>query len=185
VRFCQPTEVKEVRYWFDILGNSHVAFAVCSANGRVLAAVDVDGDKSTSRRAMKIKQAVLTACRVRYLRSRPDRLPTVAELQLLVPQQQSTPRGPLPAASQSQATSSQPSSDHEVARHSLVSAVANRRAQRSALWQDSTFQDSFFALDSSLMKSLGSVDVRSESGDRRPSSHVHMHPARQPRPPES
>jgi len=34
------------------------------------------------------------------------------------------------------------------ARDSLASTVATRRAQRSALWQDSTaFQDSFFAPD--------------------------------------
>ena len=37
VRFCQPTEAKEVRYWIDLLGASHVTFAVCSPNGRVLA----------------------------------------------------------------------------------------------------------------------------------------------------
>ena len=41
VRFCQPTEAKEVRYWFDLLGASHVTFAICSPNGRVLAAIDL------------------------------------------------------------------------------------------------------------------------------------------------
>ena len=50
VRFCQPTDPSEVRYWFDLLGTSHVTFAVCSANGRVLAAIDLDTDRGNSRR---------------------------------------------------------------------------------------------------------------------------------------
>src|SRR5437879_6419362 len=27
VRFCQPTDPNEVRYWYDLLGSNHVAFA--------------------------------------------------------------------------------------------------------------------------------------------------------------
>jgi hypothetical protein len=96
VRFCQPTEAKEVRYWFDLLGASHVTFAVCSPNGRVLAAIDLEGERGVTPRSLQIKHAVLSACRVRYLRCAPDQLPSVAELQLLVPQG-SNPRGPLPA----------------------------------------------------------------------------------------
>jgi hypothetical protein len=104
VRFCQPTEAKEVRYWFDLLGASHVTFAVCSPNGRVLAAIDLEGERGVTPRSMQIKQAVLSACRVRYLRCALDQLPSIAELQLLVPQG-SNPRGPLPAPA---ATSSLP-----------------------------------------------------------------------------
>jgi hypothetical protein len=41
-----------------------------------------------------------------------------------------------------------PPRDLDEARDSLASTVATRRAQRSALWQDSSvFQDSFFAPD--------------------------------------
>ena len=96
VRFCQPTEAKEVRYWFDLLGASHVTFAVCSPNGRVLAAIDLEGERGVTPRSLQIKHAVLSACRVRYLRCAPDQLPSIAELQLLVPQG-SNSRGPLPA----------------------------------------------------------------------------------------
>jgi hypothetical protein len=141
VRFCQPIDSNEVRYWYDLLGSHHVAFAVCSANGRVLAALDLEIDRGSSRRVIQIKQSVLAACRVRYLRCPPDRLPTVAELQLLVPQHTNTPRGPQPAPA--------PAHTLHEARDSLSSTVAHRRAERTALWQDSTFfQDSFFALDS-------------------------------------
>lgn len=139
VRFCQPTDPNEVRYWFDLLGTSHVTFAVCSANGRVLAAIDLDTDRGNSRRVMQIKQSVLSACRVRYLRCPVDQLPSVAELQLLVPSSSAQSRGPQPASAPSL---------HQ-ARDALSHTVASRRAARTALWQDSTvFQDSFFAPDS-------------------------------------
>lgn len=139
VRFCQPTDPNEVRYWFDLLGSSHVTFAVCSANGRVLAAIDLDTDRGNSRRVMQIKQSVLSACRVRYLRCPVDQLPSVAELQLLVPSSSAQARGPQPA----------PAPSLHQARDALSHTVASRRAARTALWQDSTvFQDSFFAPDS-------------------------------------
>lgn len=140
VRFCQPTDPSEVRYWFDLLGTSHVTFAVCSANGRVLAAIDLDTDRGNSRRVLQIKQSVLSACRVRYLRCPVDQLPSVAELQLLVPSSSAQARGPQPAPA--------PAPNLHQARSSLSSTVASRRAERTALWQDSTvFQDSFFAPD--------------------------------------
>jgi hypothetical protein len=143
VRFCQPIDPNEVRYWFDLLGSNHVGFAVCSANGRVLAAIDLDNERGNSRRIMQIKQSVLAACRVRYLRCSADHLPSIAELQLLVPQNAATARGPQPAPA--------PSHTLHEARDSLSTTVATRRAERTALWQDSTFfQDSFFAPDNRL-----------------------------------
>lgn len=141
VRFSQPNDPAQVRYWYDLLGAIHVTFAVCSANGRVLAAIDLDTDRGNSRRVLQIKQSVLGACRVRYLRCPVDHLPSVAELQLLVPQAGAAARGP-------QAGPPPAHSLHQ-ARDTLSSTVANRRAERTALWQDSSlFQDSFFAPDS-------------------------------------
>lgn len=140
VRFSQPVDPGRVRYWYDLLGSIHVTFAVCSANGRVLAAVDLDTDRGNSRRVLQIKQSVLGSCRVRYLRCPVDHLPSVAELQLLVPQSGTASRAPqaVPA----------PAPTLDQARDSLASTVASRRAARTALWQDSTlFQDSFFAPD--------------------------------------
>ncbi|TMH13192.1 MAG: DUF2726 domain-containing protein [Betaproteobacteria bacterium] len=171
VRFCQPTDPNEVRYWFDLLGASHVAFAICSANGRVLAAIDLDTDRGSSRRLMQIKQSVLAACRVRYLRCPVDHLPTVAELQLLLPQNGAAPRGPQPAPG--------PAHMHK-ARDSLSGTVAARRAERTALWQDSTFfQDSFFAPDS-RQDSTGNTEfggLTSNSGSGRRSSRSSDEPS--------
>jgi hypothetical protein len=163
VRFCQPTDPSEVRYWFDLLGTSHVTFAVCSANGRVLAAIDLDTDRGNSRRLMQIKQSVLSACRVRYLRCPVDQLPSVAELQLLVPSSGSVARGPQPAPA--------PATNLHNARDNLSNTVASRRAERTALWQDSTvFQDSFFAPDSRDGFSSSEFPPSRSGGLRRDSS---------------
>jgi len=137
VRFSQPNDPQQVRYWYELLGAIHVTFAICSGNGRVLAAIDLDTDRGSSRRVLQIKQSVLAACRVRYLRCPLDHLPSIPELQLLVPQSAASARGPQAA----------PSID--VARAPQSGAAASRRRERSALWQDSGFfQDSFFGAGS-------------------------------------
>ena len=165
VRFSQPVDPSRVRYWYDLLGSIHVTFAVCSANGRVLAAIDLDTDRGNSRRVLQIKQAVLGACRVRYLRCPVENLPSVAELQLLVPQAGANARGP-------QAATAPTHSLHQ-ARDTLASTVANRRAERTALWQDSSlFQDSFFAPDT---RSEGSG--QSEFGTLGPGSGPRSRPS--------
>ena len=130
VRFCQPNDPSEVRYWYDLLGAINVTFAVCSANGRVLAAIDLDTDRGNSRRILQIKQSVLGACRVRYLRCPVDNLPTAAELQLLVPSSSGPARGPQPA-------SSPPRSLAEAPRLAREHGRPSRRAAAHALWQDS------------------------------------------------
>lgn len=170
VRFTQPNDPNEVRYWFDLLGSIHLTFAICRANGRLLAAIDLDNDHGNSRRVLQIKQSVLGACRVRYLRCPVDSLPSAAELQLLVPNAGASARGPQPSASASR--------DLGEARDSLASTVASRRAQRSALWQDSSlFQDSFFGLDSRLdafgSSEFAPMPVLPARGHRaaRPNSH--------------
>ena len=162
VRFCQPSDPNEVRYWYDLLGAIHVTFAICSANGRVLAAIDLDTDRGNSRRVLQIKQSVLGACRVRYLRCPVDNLPSIAELQLLVPQGTSASRGPQPAPSR-------PVSRDEQA-PALVTPM--RRRERATLWQDSTFfQDSFFAPDVRADNSLsGDLPPHDPSRTARASS---------------
>ncbi len=128
VRFCQPSDPQQVRYWYELLGAIHVGFAVCSANGRVLAAIDIDNERSNPRRSIHIKQKVLAACRVRYLRCPIDHLPSIPELQLLVPQSMAQVRGPQAAA---------PVHDR--------GTTGRGRREHKALWQDSGFfQDSFF-----------------------------------------
>lgn len=161
VRFCQPVNPDDTRYWYRLLGAIHVTFAVCSANGRVLAAVDLDGDRQTSRRTVQIKQAVLAACRVRYLRCPVAHLPSIPELQLLVPQGTTTGRAPQAAPTVRKA------------QDALSTTVAARRKERHALWQDSSvFNDSFFGGDTrggeSSLSDFGAL--RSDFGSLRPYS---------------
>jgi hypothetical protein len=143
VRFSQPTDPQQVRYWYDLLGAIHITFAICSANGRVLAAIDLDTDRGGSRRASQIKQAVLGACRVRYLRCPIDHLPSIPELQLLVPQHNAAMRPAQGSASMSEAR------DPLSGASSTSRTLAARRRERSVLWHDSGFfQDSFFGAES-------------------------------------
>lgn len=159
VRFCQPTEAKQVRYWFDLLGAIHVGFAICSPNGRVLAAIDLESERNVSGRSLQIKQSVLGACRVRYLRYQLDNMPSAAELQLLVPFSNLQSRSP-------QAAPAPPMAAQQAPRRAAINSETPRRssnavgigrglghelghglgAASSSLWKDSAvFQDSFFA----------------------------------------
>ncbi len=137
VRFCQPSDPQRMRYWYELLGAIHVSFAICSANGRVLAAIDLSYDQGgPPGRATRIKKSVLGACRVRYLRCQADHLPSIPELQLLVPQGTSASRGPQPAQVGSGTPGELPGNR----------PASSRRRERTTLWQDSTaFSDSFFA----------------------------------------
>ena len=154
VRFCQPDDPLQTRYWYELLGATHVSFAVCSPNGRVLAAVDLDSERGSSKRSVMIKQAVLTACRVRYLRCGARELPTVAELQLLVPQSSASPRAPQPAPA--------PPVWHGIDDDDIVplpKATLPKSRERAVLWQESSlFQDSFFAPDSRPESAPGAFD---------------------------
>jgi hypothetical protein len=129
LRFCQPDDPSTLRYWYELLGNQHVTFAICSESGRVLAAVDLEGLRPVSRRSLQIKESVLAACKVKYLRCTPEELPSLAELRLLVPEPVSKS---VPVARMAQASGQ------------LAATVAERRRERQA-WGDSNFvADSFF-----------------------------------------
>ena len=128
VRFCQPPRGGDTRYWFRLLGNVHVSFAVCDEAGHVLAVVDLEGPRGVSRRAQQTKDAVFRVLGLRYLRCVSGELPSLGELRALVP--------PLPAVTA--ATPVQASSER------LSSTVASRRQQRNAPWADSSGVDSSF-----------------------------------------
>ncbi len=85
IRLCQPVDPKEMRYWFELLGSVHVSYAICTPQGRVLAAIDLDGERPASRRTQQIKQGVLSTCRIRHLRCTIEHLPSAQELQRLLP----------------------------------------------------------------------------------------------------
>lgn len=156
VRFCQPNDPAEVRFWYELLGSTHVTFAICSANGRVLAAIDLDTERSGSRRVVQIKQSVLAACRVRYVRCPADHLPSIPELQLLVPHSAGQARGPHPAPV------------NPAAHGPMAGGSTSRRRASQNLWQDSGFfQDSFFGSESRSDggSEFGSLRGAFEAGD--------------------
>lgn len=149
MRFSQPLDAADSKRWYDLLGSIHVSFAVCSPNGRVIAAVDLDSShRNTSRRARAIKESVCSACRVRYVRFGSDQLPAISELRQLVPQQGQAARPTVPDLID----------PLQKARATLAHTVRHRRSSRQTLWNDSVmFGDSFFAPDS-RMDGFGQTD---------------------------
>jgi hypothetical protein len=156
VRFTQSADPSQVRYWFELMGSHSVSFAVCSPNGRVLLAIDLDGDRPPSSRSLQIKHAALDACKVRFLRRAADQLPSVPELLLMAPPPPAgVPAfgadtsdfgrlGAIPGAKGAAVTPAV-----HLARQNLASTVASRRRERNTLWQDSGFmQESFFDAES-------------------------------------
>lgn len=140
VRFCQPIDRAELRRWFDLLSPVHVSFVVCADNGRILAALDVERpDRPSSRRVATIKQEVFNSCRIRYVKCRADQLPSVAELQLLVPSQGEAARPVVPNKLNSRTPE---------AHSTLAHSVRSRRNGQTPGWRDSRYtHDSFFAPD--------------------------------------
>lgn len=169
VRFCQPSDPNRVRYWYEVLGASHVNFAVCSVNGRVLAAIDLNYERSgPASRVTRIKQSVLGACRIRYLRCAPDHLPSVPELQLLVPQASTGSRGPLPAPGPSHPPHPPaPAAAGRPAPLTLTPGAARRREQ-TPLWREAIeYKDSFFQAGERRFDANDLVDGLDELPDTR------------------
>lgn len=151
VRFCQPMDRNDLGYWFKLLGPIHVSFVVCAENGRVLAALDIEkASRPTAKRVATIKQSVLEACRIRYVRCRSDQLPTATELQLLVPAQGDGQRPAVPGAPHdTPARAAVNPASHPAAAAQAASAAPSNAASSpvgGGQWYESGFsQDSFFA----------------------------------------
>ena len=141
LRFCQAADTRDARAWYDRLQALNVSLLVCTPNGVVISAIDLESQSPAPRstgRSQKLKEAALEACRVRYLRCRPGQWP----------------QGALMAAwalGQDVATPQHERSGDEFndAGDQLARKLKERRAERAALWAESSFaQDSFFAFDS-------------------------------------
>lgn len=141
VRFCQPDDASKARYWHTLLGSSHVTFAVCDPDGRVLLAIDLDGDRPRSRRSLQVRQSVLAACGIKHLRVTAPQLPDISELRSILPTGAFANADQVPPELH-------PSPMLDAAWTTLATTVAARRAQRKPKWQESSlFQDSFFTSD--------------------------------------
>lgn len=141
LRFCQAAAARDARAWYDRLQALNVSLLVCTPNGVVISAIDLEPPSTPTRstgRSQKLKEATLEACRVRYLRCRPGQWP----------------QGALMAAwalGHDVATAQQdrPGDELNDAGDQLARKLKERRAERAALWAESSFaQDSFFAFDS-------------------------------------
>lgn len=155
LRFCQSTHEHQARGWFDRLHAINVTFAVCTPNGAVISVIDLETpQRGTSQRGQRLKEAVLEACRIRYIRCQPGHWPRPALLA------QWALGGPLAASAALHSGSGQASANGRApatatasplvaARAELAQKLHQRRAERASRFQDSGFaSDSFFTLDS-------------------------------------
>ncbi len=151
LRFCHAADEFDARNWYDRLQTLHVSFAICTPNGSVVSAIDIESpNKASSTKSQRLKEAVLEACRVRYVRCRPGQWPHQA-LVAAWALGQANQAGPAPHT----ISDSLHDAGDEVARK-----LRQRRAERAARWAESSFaQDSFFAFDSRLEGSLHSGPV--------------------------
>jgi len=135
-------------------------------------------------RATRIKQSVLGACRIRYLRCAPDHLPSIPELQLLVPQAPTASRGPQPAPSPSsvQGVNGLLHPNGRGLAHPQASTATQRRRERATLWSETLdFNDSFFASAHRFdHSSLGDLGAMSEAPDAAAPNRTAGQAARRP-----
>lgn len=154
LRFCQAAAETEARLWFDRLHTLNVTFAVCTPNGAVISVIDLDlRPQRTVGRSQRLKEAVLEACRIRYIRCQPGQWPRAALLASWALGHATTPSAVAPAASAASPATATPgpadASPLATARAELAQKLHRRRAERSSRFQDSRFaSDSFFADDS-------------------------------------
>jgi len=155
LRFCHATRESEARLWFERLHPLNVSFVVCTPHGTVISAIDLEApNRTTSGRTQRLKESVLDACRVRYLRVQSgQRLDPQALAQLALGAQQHAHTATGGAAAHGATASETPLAQ---ARAELARKLQSRRTERAhrthharqAAYTESTFGDSFFAMDS-------------------------------------
>lgn len=145
LRFCHSTDSADAKIWYERLHPLHVSMAICTPNGVVVSVIDMEhtSKSASSQRNQRLKEAVLDACRIRYIRCRPGQWPQPSLLAAWALGQVGatvTELAPISHVNQDEL--------HNVG-NQLAKKLKQRRAERHALWSESGFsQDSFFAFDS-------------------------------------
>jgi hypothetical protein len=150
VRLCQPSDPGRVRYWFELLGTVHVGFVICSPAGRALVALDLDDGRPIAARVQRVKEQVLRACNLPYLRCLPGYWPSQSELQALMPAvpAAATPARPLRRSSgRTHENDSESAASHSASTHAAppsrswapTLAEPKRPAAQGTRWKHSVF----------------------------------------------
>lgn len=145
LRFCHSGDEKHAREWYERLNHLNVSMAICTPNGAVVSVIDIDTGHSgrSAQKHHRTKEAVMEACRIRYVRCQPGQWP---QAELLAPWALGQ-TGSAASASSSQQTGMRDKLNS--AGNELANKLKQRRAERKTGWSESGFsQDSFFATDS-------------------------------------
>lgn len=137
LRFCKPRPGADLDYWFRLLGPAYTTFAVCDMRGEVVLAVDVEGNRQTSRRTAIIKRETLAACGIPYAVIPEGERPQADLLQALLPV------GDVGERLRPQPTPDSPNVTVLGERRRSARNGADRRASGESK-QTAIFQDSFF-----------------------------------------
>lgn len=147
LRFCHSAQDRDARLWFERLHPVTVTFAICTPNGSVVSVIDLEANSRTaSQRTLKLKEAVLDACRIRYIRCAPGHWPKPALLAQWALGGSVGLDLPVDTGARTQPPVDSPLT---LARVELAQKLHRRRAERASRFHDSAFaSDSFFAADS-------------------------------------
>jgi len=76
-RFTQSANNEKLKYWFDLISNLHVSFAICTPIGRIVSVIDIETSHDPGKRSFIIKHAVMQTCDMQYLTFTNDDMPTL------------------------------------------------------------------------------------------------------------
>ena len=79
-RFTVPQDRNDGMVWYRLLNGVYCTFTVCTAEGRVVGCIDVQGKNAIPRSTRLLKHSLLTQCELPYWVVRSSSLPTVSEI---------------------------------------------------------------------------------------------------------
>ena len=145
-RFTLPLPGENSKDLYRLLGGVYCTFAICRANGHVVACVDIPGPRGINDSNRELKSALLGQCGIRYEVLFPAALPPLQELRALLLGQ---PAAKAPGAGRPEVSDAQ---------RRLRKSITQRRSGRPAASQadDSSFMPSEWQQADSFVAPLDS-----------------------------
>jgi hypothetical protein len=145
-RFMQLRETKSVEYWYNLISPLNVTYAMCTREGRVVAAIDLVFTGKASESALVMKTRAMRAAEVKYITLDAQTTPTPAQLRHLI----LGDAGERPA-SPSRTSQAPKIEDFEATRARLEQLLSDKRAGQQRDPRDMWYRDSVINKDSFIM----------------------------------
>lgn len=189
-RFLQLRDTRAVEYWYNLISPLNVTYAMCTREGRVVAALDLVFTSKASESALVMKTRALRAAEIKYVTINADTVPTPALLRQLV----LGDAGERPSRTSRSSTQAPPKpEDFEATRAKLEQLLSDKRSGQQRDPRDAWYRDSVINKDSFIMpdsrinsgfqsSGLSGIEVDVIIGESTPAEHIS---ARTPRPESS